>query len=71
MGSDDPDRAGLFMEHLYIMSLMWTNPVERGMVGLVTRYAAARYDWFMMRRAAYHIHDAKLYMHGHLGRRAP
>jgi len=53
------------------MGVLWTNPVERGIIGLVTRYASARYDWFMVRYAAHFILEAKPYTDGQLGSRAP
>lgn len=59
------------MERLHIVPVIWTNPAERGILGLVTRYASARYDWFMTKHAAYYIREARLYMYRQTGPRAP
>lgn len=42
-----------------------TNPKERAAAGLVTRYDAGRFDWYVMRHAARYIRKARPYRPRH------
>jgi hypothetical protein len=59
-----PDHDGLLTGDPRNVPAIWTNPVERGALGLVTRHASAHFDWLMVKHAAYHLREVRLYTYG-------